>query len=367
MNKFSLATATLLLGSSLFAESNTINEAFANGKFSGDVVLYGQTQDNNGGTPDSGYTNGSVGLNYETDSYNGFKLNLGFRSNHEISEDEEDDYSDGTEPRSLLGVANITYENDMFALILGRQEIDLEWIGDYHEAAVAVVKAIPDTTIIAGHTNKVAVMDPDAPLVNFTDFRDLGINDNHGASLVHAMYGGIEGLALEAYYYKAKDVANWYGFKAGYDMENIGASAHYAKSNEKVTGAEDGDITHIEVHGSFMDVALSAGYITTDNDGGTGSMTALGDNISPFEDGNQVYGADADTTYVGIGYEIGSVALGALYGQTDYAGNDEEELNLTVDYAFNDNLGASLVYVDVEAEDSDNDYDRIGLTLTYSF
>ena len=45
-------------------------------------------------------------------------------------------------------------------------------------------------------------------------------------------------------------------------------------------------------------------------------MDVAGDNINLFEDGNQVYSADARTVYGSLGYTIADIELVALYGQT---------------------------------------------------
>lgn len=359
----SLIAAALLTAQNIYADSTTIEEAFKKGKTSGDITLYGEQVNNSGTTNDSGFSMGSIGLNYETDSINGVKAAFGFRSNHDFSEKEEGDFSDGTEPKAVLGVANISYENDILGLTIGRQEIDLEWIGDFHEAAVAFIKPVDGTTVILGHTKRTTAVDPDAALADFER-----VNDNHGATLGHLIYEGIEGLSLEGYYYKAKELANWYGAKVNYDTDMFGLTVHHAKSSEKAAGADDGDISHLELRTNISDLALNAGYITTDKTGAIGSMDSLGDNINPFEEGNQIYSTDAKTYYIGAGYEIAGISLGAIYGKTDYESNKEEkELNLNLEYGFSDNMSGALVFADIEANDSDDDYNKVALTLSYSF
>lgn len=361
--KMSIVSATFLLAQGLYADASSLEEAFKNGSVSGDITLYAEQVNNSGVTPDSGFTMGSIGLGYETDSYNGLKLALGFRTNHNFSEKEDGDYSNGTEPRSILGVANISYTNNMFGLTVGRQEIDLEWIGDFHEAIVGSLNVLPDTTIVVGYTDRMTAVDPDAPLADFAK-----VNGDDGATLGHVIYEGIDGLVLQGYYYTAKNVANWYGVKAEYDIEQFGITAHHAKSSEDTVGADDGDVSHLELRGNVADIALSGGYITTDKTGAIGSMDTLGDNINPLEEGNQVYTADADTYYVGLGYEIDALSLGAMYGKTDYGTNaDEREINLIAEYGFNDNTSAGLVFVDVSANNSADDYSKVAVTLSYSF
>ena len=50
----------------------------------------------------------------------------------------------------------------------------------------------------------------------------------------------------------------------------FGAVAHYAASNEDVTGTEDGSIGHVELNTKISDFTAAAGYIKTDKDGGAG-------------------------------------------------------------------------------------------------
>lgn len=360
----SLAAMTFLSTSALQADDATsIEEAFKSGATSGDVTLYGERVNNNGETPDSGFSMGSIGLGFESGSYKNFKVSVAFRANHDFNEKEESDYSDGTEPDAIMSVANISYENDMLALILGRQEMDIEWMGDFHEAYTGVLKLIPDTEITLSHSDRIAVADPDAPLEDFER-----VNSNEGLNVIDVKYEGIKDTVFNAYYYHAEDTANWYGVKADYDSDIFGVTAHYAKSNEKVADTNNGSIAHLETRAAFVGVSLSAGYIKTDKDGAIGSMNMVGDNVNPLEEGNQVYEADADTYYAGISYEILGVSLGAIYGNSDYSDNkDESEINITAKYAFNDAFSVSGLYAGVDADEGSDDYDKFTLTLVYNF
>lgn len=358
MKKISLIAASLLFASSLAAESD-FHKAVAGGTVSGDVTLYGETTSKDG-SADAGFTSGSLGLGYETGDFNGFKASVGFRANHDFSEETDGDY--GEVDKTIFHTANISYTNEYFGLTVGRQEIDLEWMGDFHEAVVAGITAIPDTTIVLGYSNRNAVADADAALVKFTKF-----NNDDGAYVLDAKYEGIEGLVVNPYYYDAGNIASWYGLKLDYDTDMFGITVHGAASNEDTQA--DGEIIHLEARTNISGLDLSAGYITTDKNVGAGSMDTLGDNLDPLEDGNQTYAADADTFYVGLGYEVAGFELGAIYGQTDFGNFDEKELNLTVDYGINDNLAVGLLYLNVDADENngDADYDKVALTLEYSF
>lgn len=358
MKLLHLTAASLLLSSSILA-NDTINSSIKNGTVSGDVTLYGEKQNNSNST-DSGFTSGSIGLGYETADFNGFKASVGFRGNHDFSEVENNDYDGGEDVKSLLHTANISYSNDIANLTIGRQEIDLEWMGDFHEAAVLGVTAVPNTTITLGYTKRIAVADADAVLESYSK-----LNNDDGAYVLDVKYEGIKGLVLNPYYYNANDVASWYGLKTDYDTDTFGVTAHIAKTSEDTT-SNDGEIIHLEARANISNIGLNIGYITTDKDAGIGSMDAVGDNINPLEDGNQVYVADADTSYLGLNVELVGIELASIYGQTKYAQDKEKELNITADYGITDSLSTGLLFVDVNGENSD-DYNKITATLEYSF
>ncbi len=371
MKKISLIAASLLVTTNLVA--NSFDEAFKAGTVSGDITLYGERQNNSGGNKDSGFTMGSIGLSYETGELNGFKAAVGFRGNHDFSEVEKDDYSDGSEKEAIVHTANISYANEYLGLTLGRQEVDLEWLGDFHEAAVLGIKAIPDTTVILGYTKRKAVADADAPLEDFADFGTTDENKEIDyAAVIDAKYEGIKGLTVNPYYYDADNLADWYGLKLDYDTDLFGITLHGAKSSEDVNNVDDGDITHLEGRLNIAGFGFNLGYVTTDKNGGAGSMSTLGDNINPFDtlrggDGERVYDADTDTTYLNVNYKIADVELGAMYGEMKYGSDKDKEFDFTVDYSITDNLSVGALYVNLDAENSDDDYDKVTLTIEYSF
>lgn len=373
MKKISLAVASLLLTVNLAAD-NSISDVIKSGTISGDVTLYGERQNNSGSNADSGFTMGSIQLSYETAEYNGFKAAVGFRGNHDFSEVEDGDF-DGNEdyPNAIMHTANISYTNKYFDFTLGRQEIDLEWAGDFHEAAVLAVKAIPDITLVFGYSQRIAVADEDAVLEDFDDLGD-------GAFIFDAKYEGINNLVLNPYFYSVeKDNAgsnadaSWQGLKADYNTDLFGITLHGAKSSEDESGVGDGKIYHGEARLNLGGLGLMAGYVKTGDDG-IGSMDSAGDNINPFDaiaggDGNQVYAEDARTAYLAATYTIADINLIAVYGQSKYESdnNKEKEFDLTAEYAISEELTVAATYINVDAQASSDDYDKVSLLLQYSF
>ncbi len=369
VNVISLVACGLLLSSSVALGTNTVDSAFKEGKVSGSLGLYGQKIDGKGdsttGNGDSGYGNGNATVGFETASLYGFTAKAEFKGNAKLGEVEHNDYNTGApfQNHSLMTEAYVKYTNDAFFVSAGRQAIDLEWLADYNESVVAGITAIPDTVVVLGYTARKAESGIDLS----EDFHD--INGDKGAYVADIKYTGLKSVEFNPYAYSAPDLANWYGLKTTFTADMFGAVAHYATSSEELVDTNDGSIGHLELNTTISDFTAAIGYIKTDKDGGSGSMTAVGDNISPFEDGNQVYGTDAKTTYGSVGYTIGAVALGALYGETKYGVNNdkEEELDLTAEYTISESLTASLVYADINAEDSTTDYNKVLASVEYTF
>lgn len=359
--KLSIVAAGLLITSSAaFAESNSIKEAFANGSTSGDITVYTNAVDHDADGK-SAFTVGSIGLNYETDSVNGFSASLGARAHHEFAEKEEMDYDADFANDAILNVAAIKYANKDFFVSVGRQEIDLEWLGDYNESVVAGITAVPDTSIILGYSDRQAAVDE----TESGDFEEI---TEKGAYVLDVKYSGVENFEFNPYFYSAPDAADFYGLKVSFENDMFGAVAHYAASNEDANNAEDGDILNLEVSANVADVSLALGYIKTDSDGGVGSIAAYGDNIDPSEEiGDQIYGTDARTVYATVGYEIAGVELSALYADVEFDDDnkDASEWYLAAEYGITDELSVAAMYIDYEVENVDAD--KVTATVSYSF
>ena len=346
----SLAACGLLLSTSMAFGANTIDSAFKEGKVSGSVALYGEKHDNKNGNLDSGFGNGNATVAYETASFYGLSAKAEFKGNLYLGEIEKADHDNAYTNNSLMTEAYVKYAMDGFSLTAGRQAIDLEWLGDYNEAVVAAITAIPDTTVVLGWADRQA----ESGIDTSEDFTDL--NGNKGAYVLDIKYAGFQGVEFNPYAYSAPDVADWYGLKTTFTTDYFGAIAHYAVSSEEV--GEDGSIGHVELNTTLAGVSAAVGYIKTDKDVGAGSMAVAGDNISPFDTGNRTYDPDARTVYGSLGYTIADVELGALYGVTTYgtADSKEKELNLTASYPITESLTAAVLYGDVDEDATDTEY-----------
>jgi len=363
VKKHYLGVAIISLLTSYGAQADNLSDAFKNGTVSGDLNLFYKGIDNRSST-DSGYGTGFLGLKYETAPLNGLQMGLALRHGSELDEDNPGDSDEGV--GTLVTEAYLSYRGDGFGAVLGRQAVDLEWVGDYHEAVTLTSDMLPATELTAGYSRSLAVADEDDLRHSFTD-----IGDN-GAWFLDAKVSPAEGLVLNPYYIHVNDIFDGLGLKADFEhASGLGLTAHYAASDVEVAGEADGAILHLELRCTLGGLALAAGYIDTDRQGGVGHLDDLGENINPLEDGNQVYVADAQTWYLGAEYSIGHATLGLIVGHSDYAGNSEErEINLALGYDLADiaeNLSVNLVYADIDADANSDDYEKLTLMLSYGF
>lgn len=363
MNKISTLVSLLLLSNSFtFADSLSIKEAFEKGKTAGEISVYHENTDAKNSQSNSGLTSGSVGINYETDSFNGFSTSFGFRANHEFYEKNKGiDYEESYGNDAIMNIASLKYTNEDLSISIGRQEIDLEWLGDFNEAVVAEVTSIPNNTITMGYTKRQAEIGIDF----VEDFRN--INENKGVYVVDVKNSTFENIELNPYFYSAPDLADFYGFKFSYDNDLFGATAHYALSNEDTQ--KNGNIYNLEARLNILGFTLSTGYIGTQEDIGAGNISSFGDNMSPLDDGEQVYLADAKTVYMAASYSINDLTLKAIYGATQFSEDnlDVDEFNMIAEYSITEELSTALTYVDYKEEQNGSNYEKLFANITYSF
>ena len=229
--QLSIITSAVILSTSFAYGADSIDEAFKTGSVSGDITLYGSSADNKGGTADSDFAAATTGLAYETASFKGLKAKAGFRAGHVFGN------SAALGTKAVMTEANISYATDAFSLTVGRQAIDLEWLGDYNEAVVAEVTAIPNTTIVLGYVNQQAVADE-------TELNEFAEINKDGLYVIDAKYTGLENIELNPYFYSAQDAVNFYGLKASFSTDMFGLVAQYAASSEDL--CSDGSIGHVE-------------------------------------------------------------------------------------------------------------------------
>ena len=403
MKKLSLVVSTIMLSSTMFATSAFdeevdaplkkdgpkkstdviyIDETFKNGKVSGTVALYGQKikYNNQDVARNLAYGNGHLGVAYETGLFYGFNAKVEAKGNLKLGEQHNHDWKDNApfENSALITQVYLKYELDsVISVKVGRYEGEYEWLSDYQQGGVIQILPIPDTVIALGYSNRKAESGMDLS----EDFHKPELTDK-GVYFLDIQNKSLDIVTFNPYFYEMPNFGNFYGLKTSLDTDFFGVNVQYVKSYANNTTytdesgndfkLEDGYIANLELIGKISDFEATLGYAKTSNKGGATIMSAFGDSISPFEDGNYFYEQDAKTGYINLAYSIFGVDLSALYGITKYSdGSDkfkEKELNLSAVYGFTDNLSAGLMWVNVDTNNSnETDYNKYLASVEYKF
>ena len=297
----------------------------------------------------------------ETETYYGLSSAVAFRANHKLKERNKADADEAV--GTLLTTANVKYENDFFTATLGRQELELEWLEDFHQAFV-LESSMENRALTIAYSQKIADADDDEVSV----FEEIG---EKGAFVVDVKDNYFKGIELNLYYMTLPQLFDGLGLKVAFDNDDYGMTIHYAQSNEKER--IDGTILNLEVRARFGNFKLSYGLIQTDKHGGVGSLDELGDHINPLEDGeyeiNSVYEKNADTEYSVLAYEQDDWLLSVMFRSTEYdqdeVKKEEQELDFLLEYRIAENIESELLYAKIFANNRANNQDKVMFLLKY--
>lgn len=219
--------AITVLSTTAFASSDTLADAFKNGKISGDLRF-----EYTGGTksdavaqtaPVNNANVGSIGieLRYITDDFQGFKLGLGMQSAHDLDLQKRNstgstDYKSEDDERNsvsttLLSEAYIQYTFLKSDIKLGRQKIKTPLImtstafmlEDSFDAAVLTLNEIPDTMVKLMYIQKWQMRYGDDARKNTAGITTATQADEHYDKGVYSLFfknNSIKGLTLDGQY-----------------------------------------------------------------------------------------------------------------------------------------------------------------------
>jgi len=287
--KLSLAAIVVAgLASSTFAASDTLADAFKNGKVSGELKAWyfdqsadGQDAKGTNSALKAGHNNNSnimtagINLGFVTDSFYGFTLGTTFQGSGNIGSAEtkakstfkNDEYTGG----GVLSEAYIAYTLSKTTVKVGRQFIDTPLVSgsgsrmykEAFEGAVIINTDLPQTTLIAGYVDRfqgrtsaissdTVVTTGDAPkfrnsaaftgaqqggvILSFDDGYTLGVINSSITNLkLTAQYAIVTNVAdlddVDVYYTEANYVLPVSGFKLGLDANFRGSKAGSAIDN----------------------------------------------------------------------------------------------------------------------------------------
>ncbi len=256
MKKIKILLITALVGS---LQADALSTAFSEAKVDGEirVVHYSKSSDESknkfGDTIFSKSSGVAIGgnLGISTAPINDFKANFRFYTTNPINADDElmpgTYLVDGTKGYSIIGEANLEYDNGTTMFKAGRQSLktplvasdDARVVKDLFEAVHVSNKSIPDTTLHALYIHRNSGMDngssnfnPDVSAKDFVSMsKTLGTSYDKGMAVLAVENTSITDVKLSAWYYHGIDLVDMYYFDASYSTKisdvNLKLEGHY--------------------------------------------------------------------------------------------------------------------------------------------
>ncbi|MFH7320174.1 Opr family porin [Desulfurivibrio sp. D14AmB] len=364
-----LALAGQLLSVPLATAAESIHAAFAQGALAGQVGLYGIS----GKARDEerqGFISGRASLAYQTAPWQHLSLGLGAWGTTRLHETRDGDYRETVASDALIHLAYLHFAGgDRGELTAGRHQVEQEWLTDHIVGVSARLIPLDNLELSFGWAQRQAVVDLDEVSEGFAK-----MNEDNGLYFGAAHYSPLAWLTLMPYYYHAADLYRAPGMKltgawgVGQHLE-AATMIQYVRSNTPA-GQEDGDFWWLEQTFAYQDFGFGGGYMRAHPRAGS-NIAEFGDQ-TPFEYGDNIFAADAQTWYLAWEYGRDALSLSALYGHTRYAAGTErprtKELNLIAGYGWNQHLELELIYAAVRNSSvSVADFNSLSMALTYSF
>lgn len=379
----------------------SIDEAFVDGKASGQIRAAYVSQNNKVDTDTYGTSIGGI-LKYETDSWNDIKLGVGAYLSQKLNfatgdfdegKANPDLFGDDTKSYAYIGEGYIDYSANDIAVRIGRQLIDIPFADaddirmhpNTFEAAIATYKGIDETTLVGGYITRWAGYDSGNDI---SKFKKLAPESN-GATVAGIMNESIENLELQGWYYGIDKLTNILYTDASYtiafdetnELEFVG---QFARFSEKNYSNVDGNIYGIGVNLNIGMLTLGTAYNEAFNSSGKHISSGFGNgpyvvdtdevNLDDFED-VKAYQLNAQLDMEDVGLK--DVTLIASYTNFKSAPTNMkvDEIDLIAMYRITEALNAEVNYVIVNDKNSNTSedglynggYDRFLVRMNYNF
>ncbi|WP_294966049.1 OprD family outer membrane porin [Sulfurimonas sp.] len=393
--------AMMAMGTASFAAdmktADTLAEAFANGKTSGELKAYYFSEDEgaeNASDTTETITVLGVKLDYKTAKFYGFNADLGFQSSHTqySNADSETRFKkDMDADGAVLSSASLSYAMAKSSVKVGRQYINMPLLAgsgsrvirQAFQGATAVSKDIKDTTLMGAYVTRYQARTDLAGGVG--TFDDLGTDTDYAYAVAvenKSFAGTTLGLAYATeensrtlVYAEAKYVGK--ADKIGYNV-----SGQYNNTDYDASATKDASFYGIKVGGSISDfnayIAYAgvqdgkAQYQVTGAAGKAGTIyTSRIMNAGTYNESTQ-YAANLGYMNKNLG-----VTVKARYVSIDFKndtvkeGDKSDVFSLQGAYAFSGalkGLGASLTYENEEVKNkASTDKNNLWAKATYKF
>ncbi len=396
--KISLVTACAVatVQTSSFA-SDSLADAFANGKIKGQLKSYYFAKDynNNAAKDASIWVNGLV-LGYKTGNFNGFSLGTTAQFSSVTSVDDDSNKYVATMNASgaVMSEMYLQYDIDKTSMKAGRQFFWTPVVGgsgsrfirQSYEGYTVTNTNIPNTKIIAAYLTKFADRtDRTSTATSKGEPGEFGrgVVGQDGAWTIYVKNNSVDNLTLQAQYASASESTN--GADNGHDILYFDGTynfpgdmkpyiaAQYLNTSYDASGVKDGNAYGAKIGATLAGVSLYAAYTSV---GDSSVKQGIGSGAIPlYTNGPQVDAwsatfSDTDAIRVGAAYTIGKVSLATDHSRFSRTGKPKvTETNFTITYKMTKNLMAQIQYsmLDNEYAAEANIDTDLRTRLIYSF
>lgn len=394
-------TVVLSMAASAFLNASSLNEAFAEGKASGQIRMAHVSQNNEVDTDTYGTSIGGI-LKYETAPWNEIQLGVGVYVSQKLSfatgnTDEgkanADLFGEDIKSYAYVGEGYIDYSADDMALRIGRQLIDTPFADtddirmhpNTFEAAIATYNGIDETTLIGGYITRWAGYDSEDDI---STFKKVAAESN-GAAMFGIINESVENLEVQGWYYGIDKLTTIFYTDASYTLplnetDGLEFVGQWIKFNEENNSGVDGKVYGIGANLTIGMVTLGTAYNEASNATGNFIISGLGNgaylvdteemNLDNFEDIKAyMFSAELDMEEAGVE----GLTLSAIYAGFKSAPADmkEKEIDLIATYEITKAFSAEVNYAILDDKNNNTSedglysggYDRFLVRLNYNF
>jgi len=380
VNKLSLS---LIAALAIFntANADSLEEAFSNGKVSGELKSQFYQKESNDSKTVNIWTNG-INLSYDTADYKGLSAGVTFQAASVATEDLDENptayNADQNVSGSVLSQAYIQYKLGNTTAKIGRQYLATPLIAssgsrifkESFEAATLTNTDIADTSISLMYVKKYqGRTDGNEGAPSFDRLGD-------GVFSLYATNKSIKNLNLVGQYVNAKnlldnntkDVSIYY-LNAEYDFSAFKLGAQYYGSDDNGAANNDGNAYALKASTKLGDLSLAASYSDVSENGGVDAWH-LGNGADyiytwSWYEGSR-YSADMKSTKLEAGYKFTDKLSANIMHINWKTGTSSttRETDLIVDYKVSKDL--SLRWLHGQFDNSGNEY-RSRIYASYKF
>ncbi|MES9823303.1 MAG: OprD family outer membrane porin [Candidatus Thiodiazotropha endolucinida] len=308
-----------------------------------------ETEDQVGDSSEGSALGGKLG--YITSDWQGLSAGISVYTTQELADNENGDFfATDNMGYTLVGEAYVKGALHNTTLKLGRFEIDtpyadtddIRMVPNTFQGAVISNEDFIDTVVTFVFLDEWAGVDADIP----EKYKD--INGDGGVFALGVEYYGFDAAALQAWFYKGRDLASLVYVEGIYETEQISIGIQYGwQSDDTVDDSgPDGEVYGVSASYTVDDIVLSAAYndvsgTVIDGFGGGPYFTSADDHT---------VGEVEDQQAVNLGFEyvgIHGITLGLIHADFNSGSNETDYYAI---YESGEGLVFELIYTDLHEE-----------------